>query len=100
MVPVLSTTPRGGGIPRAGDLDDARRPTSRAVAPHEAHAGLLQALDGDAVVPVVGRLVADAGEDGAPVGHDLGRAGEACRPGAPRRAVFAARIAIFDGMHP
>ena len=51
-----------------------------AVAPHEAHAGLLEALDGDRVVPVVGGLVADPGVHDAPVGGDLGGAGQGADP--------------------
>jgi hypothetical protein len=61
------------------DLDDPRAGEA-GVAPHEAHPGLLEALDGDRVLPVVGGLVADAGVHEPPVRPHLGGAGQRSHP--------------------
>ena len=71
--------PARGGVAGAAHLDHAGV-DEPPVPAHEPDPGLLEALDGDRVVPVVGGLVADPGVHHAPVGGDLGGAGEGADP--------------------
>ena len=90
--------PAGRGIPRAADLDDARA-DEPAVAAHEAHARLLEALDRDRSSQSSVASSRMRACHGAPVGRDA----RPTRRAATRRAsarVFAARITIFEGMQP
>ena len=78
-VPVLSTTPLRGDVRRVAD-DDAARPVEAGVAADEPRAAVLEPLDGDRVVPVVGGLLAHPPGDLGPVGLDLRGAGEVGHP--------------------
>src|SRR5207344_3292491 len=64
------------GLERAVADLHAARTVEAAAATDEPPALSLEALDGDAVVPRVGRLGADARRDGRPVGIDGARPGE------------------------
>ena len=70
----------------ATDLDDPGT-GQPAVAPHEPGPRVLEPLDGDRVVPVVGGLVADAGMHRSPVGADVRRAGQPVDPAPLRQRV-------------
>ena len=80
-VPVFSTTPFDASYV-SPPTSTTPGPVSRAVAAHEADAGVLEPLHRDRVVPVVGGLVADAGVHRSPVGAHVGRAGQPVDPTA------------------
>ena len=97
--PGLSTTPRDASNV-SPSTSTVRGPVSRAVAAHEADAGVLEPLHRDRVVPVVGGLVADPVRAPAP-----SRGGRRPSPASPsiRRpsaSTSAARMIILLGMQP
>ena len=78
-VPGLSTTPRAASK-TSPSTSTVRGPVSRAWPRTNAHARLLEPVDGHLVVPVVGRLVPDPVGDLAPVGAYVGLAREPRNP--------------------
>ena len=97
-VPVFSTTPLRATYVVLADADPSRA-VEDASAADERRAVVLEPLDRDGVVPVVGGLLADPPGDRTPVGPHAGRAAEV-RHLAASATTCAAAIIIFDGTHP